>query len=78
MSLKQVIFCLLQELYQAGEKKLGTDESKFNQILCSQSFEQLRLVFDEYEKISRKQMEQVIKSEMSGSLEDGMLAIGMW
>jgi len=64
-----------QELYQAGEKKVGTDESKFNQILCSQSYAQLRMVFAEYKALSKKGLDQVIKSEMSGDLESGMLAI---
>lgn len=63
------------ELYQAGEKMLGTDESKFNQILCSQSFEQLRLVCAEYRNIAHKGLDQSIRSEMSGDLESGMLAV---
>jgi annexin A7/11 len=63
------------ELYQAGEKILGTDESKFNQILCSQGYDQLRLVFQEYRKISSRGLDQAIKNEMSGDLEKGMLAI---
>jgi len=63
------------ELYQAGEKVLGTDESKFNQILCSQSYEQLRLVFQEYQNIAHKSLEQSIKGEMSGDLENGMVVI---
>jgi len=63
------------ELYQAGEKQLGTDESKFNQILCSQSYEQLRLVFQEYQNIAHKSLEQSVKSEMSGDLESGMVAV---
>ena len=70
------IVCYLQELYQAGLKKVGTDESKFNMILCSQSYEQLRVVFDEYHRAANQSLEQSIKSEMSGDLETGMLAIG--
>jgi len=65
-------------LYSAGVKKLGTDESTFNAILASQSYEQLRCVFDEYRKISPQDIEQSIKNEMSGNLEIGMLAVGQY
>ena len=41
-----------QELYQAGEKKWGTDESKFNQIIAVRSFPQLRATFDEYVRVN--------------------------
>lgn len=68
---------LFQGLFQAGEKTLGTDESTFNSILCSQSFEQLRLVFQEYRKIASKGLDQAIKNEMSGNLEKGMVTLGM-
>ena len=68
---------LFQSLYQAGEKRWGTDESMFNAIMASQSYEQLRAVFDAYQRISGKDIEKVIKSEMSGNLELGMLAIGL-
>lgn len=64
-----------QELYQAGEKMVGTDESKFNQILCSDSFEQLRMVFQEYHRISNRSIEQSIKREMSGDVEKGFVSI---
>ena len=65
-----------QALYQAGEKRWGTDESQFNAILASQSYEQLRVVFAEYLKLSKRSVEQVIKSEFSGDIERGLLTIG--
>ncbi|KAG9480612.1 hypothetical protein GDO78_012202 [Eleutherodactylus coqui] len=63
-------------LYNAGEKKWGTDEDKFVEVLCLRSFPQLRLTFDEYKNLCNKTFEESIKSEMSGSLEDLLLAIG--
>ncbi|XP_013389486.1 annexin-B12-like [Lingula anatina] len=64
-----------RKLYDAGEKRWGTDESMFNAILASQSFPQLRAVFDEYQKLSKNTIERVIQSEMSGDLAKGMLTI---
>ena len=64
-----------QVLYKAGEKRLGTDESKFNAILASRSFPQLRLIFKEYDKITKHSLEDAIKNEMSGNLKEGMVAI---
>lgn len=64
-----------QSLYRAGAAKLGTDESTFNMILTSRSKPQLCQVFLEYEKLTGKSMESAIKSEFSGSIESGLLAI---
>lgn len=44
-----IIFLLLY--LQAGEKKWGTDESRFNVVLASRNFAQLRATFDEYIKV---------------------------
>uniref|UniRef100_A0A4W3H2X3 Annexin n=1 Tax=Callorhinchus milii TaxID=7868 RepID=A0A4W3H2X3_CALMI len=63
-------------LYQAGEKQWGTDEVAFLSILCTRNPAHLNQVFDEYKKIAKKDIESSIKSEMSGSLEDSLLAIG--
>lgn len=64
-----------ETLYQAGEKRLGTDESKFNMILASKSFAHLRVVFEEYFRVSKHDIEKALKSEMSGDLLRSMLAI---
>ncbi|XP_076454861.1 annexin-B12-like [Babylonia areolata] len=64
-----------QRIYQAGERRWGTDESMFNMVLASQSYEQLRAVFDAYSRVSGKDIEHAIKSEMSGDLATGMLTI---
>ncbi|KAM4709264.1 annexin A3 [Discoglossus pictus] len=62
-------------LYNAGEKKWGTDEDKFIDILCVRSFPQLRLTFDVYQNICKKSIEESIAGEISGHLEDLLLAI---
>ncbi|PVD38915.1 hypothetical protein C0Q70_01540 [Pomacea canaliculata] len=64
-----------QKVYNAGERRWGTDENTFNMVLASQSYEQLRAVFDAYSRIANKDIEQAIQSEMSGDLATGMLTI---
>uniref|UniRef100_A0A665WQA6 Annexin n=1 Tax=Echeneis naucrates TaxID=173247 RepID=A0A665WQA6_ECHNA len=64
-----------QALYAAGENKLGTDESKFNAILCARSKSHLRAVFLEYQHMCGRDIEKSISREMSGDLESGMLAV---
>ncbi|XP_077989605.1 uncharacterized protein LOC144443887 isoform X2 [Glandiceps talaboti] len=64
-----------EALYKAGEKKWGTDESTFNMIMSSRSYAQLRATFDEYAKLSKYDIEQSIKREMSGDLKESMLTI---
>ncbi|XP_049602315.1 annexin A6 isoform X2 [Syngnathus scovelli] len=64
-----------QDLYAAGEEQWGTDEAKFIMILGNRSVTHLRMVFDAYEKIGEKSIEQSIKSELSGDFERLMLAV---
>ncbi|KAG8579530.1 hypothetical protein GDO81_010929 [Engystomops pustulosus] len=64
-----------QELFEAGEVKWGTDEAQFIYILGSRSKTHLQLVFDEYEKIAGKTIEESIKGELSGDFEKLMLAV---
>ncbi|XP_037634407.1 annexin A3a isoform X2 [Sebastes umbrosus] len=62
-------------LYEAGEKKWGTDESQFVEILCQRSIPQLRKTMVEYKNISGKTLQQSIEGEMSGELEELLVAI---
>ncbi|XP_012720792.2 annexin A3a [Fundulus heteroclitus] len=64
-----------QTLYNAGEKKWGTDESKFIDILCQRSVAQLRQTLIEYKNISGKTLQQSIEGEMSGELEELLVAV---
>ena len=71
-----MFWSVMQELYHAGEARWGTDESKFNQILCSNSHAQLRAVFTEYQNIAHRSIQQSLSREMSGDLLLGMQALG--
>uniref|UniRef100_A0A7N5J916 Annexin n=1 Tax=Ailuropoda melanoleuca TaxID=9646 RepID=A0A7N5J916_AILME len=73
--LERILVCLLQDLFAAGEKIHGTDEMKFITILCTRSATHLMRVFEEYEKIASKSIEDSIKSETHGSLEEAMLTV---
>ncbi|XP_061603676.1 annexin A4 [Phyllopteryx taeniolatus] len=64
-----------KEIYEAGEARWGTDEVKFLTVLCVRNQKHLLRVFEAYQKISGKDIEESIKREMSGCLEDVFLAI---
>lgn len=64
-----------EALIQAGESKWGTEESIFNSILITRSYQQLRATFSEYERLTGKDIESVIKKEFSGYIEKGLLGI---
>lgn len=40
-----------EDLYRAGEKKLGTDESAFLRVMALRHFYQLRATFEEYARV---------------------------
>uniref|UniRef100_A0A0N5B6N0 Annexin n=1 Tax=Strongyloides papillosus TaxID=174720 RepID=A0A0N5B6N0_STREA len=62
-------------LYRAGEGRLGTDESAFLGILCSQNFAQLKTIFNEYHRLTGHTMAYAIEAEFSGDIKDGLLAL---
>uniref|UniRef100_A0A7N8Y1V8 Annexin n=1 Tax=Mastacembelus armatus TaxID=205130 RepID=A0A7N8Y1V8_9TELE len=72
---QRVLVSLLTEIYEAGEARWGTDEVKFLTVLCVRNRNHLLRVFQEYQKISGRDIEESIKREMSGCLESVFLAI---
>uniref|UniRef100_A0A4W3H2P1 Annexin n=1 Tax=Callorhinchus milii TaxID=7868 RepID=A0A4W3H2P1_CALMI len=64
-----------KDLFEAGENAWGTDEEKFIIILCSRSIPHLQKVFDEYKRLTDKDLEDSIQSECSGSLQTSLVAI---
>ncbi|KAL2758900.1 hypothetical protein ACRALDRAFT_1080537 [Sodiomyces alcalophilus JCM 7366] len=63
----------VMDLYRATEGKLGTDEMIVCSILTSRNDNQIRAIAHAYEQKFRKSLEQVIKSEFSGHMEDALL-----
>ncbi|XP_045698065.1 annexin A7 isoform X4 [Phyllostomus hastatus] len=64
-----------QRLYQAGEGKLGTDESCFNMILATRSFPQLRATMEAYSRMANRDLFSSVGREFSGNIESGLKAI---
>uniref|UniRef100_A0A4W6D179 Annexin n=1 Tax=Lates calcarifer TaxID=8187 RepID=A0A4W6D179_LATCA len=56
-------------------KKSDDMEMKFMSILCTRSVPHLRRVFQEFVKCTNKDIEQIIKKEMSGDVKNAFYAI---
>ncbi|XP_070545040.1 annexin A13-like isoform X1 [Ptychodera flava] len=67
-----------RELYEAGEGRWGTDESVFNKIMVIRSYEHLKVTFNEYAKISKRNILEAIDSEMSGNLAKAMRTLALF
>ncbi|XP_054438992.1 annexin A1 [Pteronotus mesoamericanus] len=62
-------------LYEAGEKRKGTDVNVFNTILTTRSYPHLRRVFQRYTKYSQHDMNKVLDLEMKGDIEKCFVTI---
>jgi len=67
-----------QRLYDAGEGKWGTDENIFNQIFALRSFEQLKVTWLYYRKLTGSLILDVIEKELSGKLRSAFLTIAQY
>ncbi|XP_074275691.1 annexin D5 [Silene latifolia] len=63
------------ELYRAGEKRLGTDENTFIRIFSERSRTHLAAVDSAYKNMYGNSLEKAIKKETSGLFEYGLLTI---
>ena len=61
---------ICEELYNAGEKKLGTDEHIFNKYFANCSPAELMTIAREYHKAYGNPLMKVIESEFSGDIKN--------
>lgn len=64
-----------QALHDAGVAHIGRDDSTFTRILTSRSLVQLRKVFEHYQTIAGKPLDEAIKSQFSGETKDALVAL---
>ena len=66
---------IAQEIYTAGEKKLGTDESTFNKYFCTLSPHELACVSQQYHKLTGHTILQAIDKEFHGDSKKALRTI---
>uniref|UniRef100_A0A9L0S0A4 Annexin n=1 Tax=Equus caballus TaxID=9796 RepID=A0A9L0S0A4_HORSE len=72
---QKALLSLAKALYEAGERRKGTDVNVFNTILTTRSYPHLRRVFQMYTKYSKHDMNKVLDLEMKGDVENCFTAI---
>ncbi|MBV97439.1 Annexin A1, partial [Eschrichtius robustus] len=63
-------------LYEAGERRKGTDVNVFITILTTRSYPHLCRVFQKYSKYSKHDMSKVLDLELKGDIEKCLTVIG--
>ena len=64
-----------QEIYKAGEAKLGTDESVFNKYFCTLSPSELACMAQQYHKLTGHTILQAIDKEFHGDSKKALRTI---
>lgn len=64
-----------QQLFEAGEKKWGTDDSVFIKLFASKSSAEFAAISRYYHKISKNTIVQAVKKEFSGDIQKLLLAV---
>ncbi|NP_001082368.1 annexin A1 gene 1 L homeolog [Xenopus laevis] len=62
-------------LYEAGEKRKGTDVPTFINILTTRSYPQIQKVLQRYARYSKNDLNKAIDLEMKGDLEKSLMSI---
>lgn len=62
---------VLKSVVVAGE----TEEIAVNQILCQRSFDQIKLIAQEYEKLTGHKLDDDIKTKFSGDIQSGLKSV---
>jgi len=66
-----------QTIFSVSERNAWSTERKiFMRLLTHEPVEQLRIIFDEYRRMSGQSMQESIQTEFSGDLRNAMLTIG--
>jgi len=63
----------VDDLYAATEGKIGTDEIKVCSIMALRNDNQIRAIAAEYKRRYQRNLEDVIRKEFSGHMEDALL-----
>ncbi|NXS20581.1 ANX12 protein, partial [Mystacornis crossleyi] len=75
---QKALVALAKALYEAGEKRKGTDTGVFVTVLTTRSYPHLRRVFQKYTKYSKHDMNKVLDLELKGDIENCLTALGKW
>ena len=63
------------ELFLAGKTKFDMEKSTFNRILSQRSYQQLKLIFEEYRNVAGQHLEKSLKNQFSKDVEVGIKSI---